>query len=243
MIFYFNGGLDLGNGWPVWGHAILAAICALGAWFAASHFWRASGAFLALVALWATAGAAISHLAFHVASVPPMPAANFMSRGEGRALDLGCGSGRATIMLARARPAVAISALDSLGAGTARLRANLRAAGIDRRVEIVTADMRRIHSADDAYEGVVSAYAIDGLDRDGIRETLHEVARVMKPGGEFLLIIARADAWMRFVYGLLPKFRQVPAGFWPQALGEAGLSISEQGAGPGTAWFLCRNRK
>ncbi|MFX8312614.1 class I SAM-dependent methyltransferase, partial [Acinetobacter baumannii] len=78
------------------------------------------------------------------------------------------------------------------------MRQNVKAAGIDQsRVRVIEADMRKIPAPDNTFNAVISSYAIDHLDRAGIKTALHEVNRVLAPGGDFLLMVIRADAWLK----------------------------------------------
>ncbi len=45
--------------------------------------------------------------------------------------------------------------------------------------------MREVPFAPASFDPIVSAYAVDHLNREGIDRALSEAARVVKPGGEF----------------------------------------------------------
>jgi ubiquinone/menaquinone biosynthesis C-methylase UbiE len=84
-----------------------------------------------------------------------------------------------------------------------RLLANLKAAGVDRRATIETADIRKLPFEAGAFDAIVSAYAIDHLDRKGIDQALSEAARVLKPGGDFLLMVIANEPWAALTFGPL----------------------------------------
>ena len=244
----YLSGYDFGYTWP-WthGHLVLACALAAAALLSRKWLWPWGSAVLFALAAWAIAGFLIVQLVFGFNRMLPMPTPRFLASGQGRVLDLGCGSGRATLMVGLARPAVQLSALDNFSAeyirdnGEDLLRRNLRSGGIESRVQIVRADMRQIPASDGEFDGVVSTYAIDHLNREGSRRTLSEVSRVLKPGGEFLMMIIRADAWLKAAYGpLLIHQRRVGPGFWPGMLQDAGLRVIEEGVSPGSEYFLCR---
>jgi SAM-dependent methyltransferase len=173
-----------------------------------------------------------------------------LAGGRGRVLDVGAGSGRTAIMLSRARPLVQLTALDVFSGlyindnSPELLTRNLRTAGIaPGRVHIVTADMRQMPLANGEFDGVVSTYAIDHLNRRGREQALREVARVLRPQGEFLLAVIQSDLWLKFVYGpLLLHHGFPPREYWCRALPEAGFQIEEEGTTPGSIHFLCRRR-
>ena len=248
MLAYIVSGYDFGYAWP-WthGHLVAGVAFAVLAWWGRRRLpWWGTGV-LATAAGWAFAGFLIVQLVFGFNAPMQMPTNRFLATGKGQVLDIGSGSGRTSIMVGLARPDVEITALDNFSAqyirgnGEDLLRRNLRAAGIDGRVKTLRADMRQIPAPDGSFDGVVSSYAIDHLNREGIERSLGEVRRVMRPGGEFLLMVIKADGWLKFAYGpLLLHSRGVGPDFWKRKLEEAGLTVVEQGQTPGTAYYLCR---
>lgn len=246
---------DFGYSWPwTYGHLYLALVFAALTWFARKRLPGWILAFFGAIAVWGLAGFLIVQLEFRFNLPQLLPTEQFLSDLSRRpapvkVLDIGSGSGRTTIMVALARPGVRITALDNFSAryirdnGPERLKANLRAGGVDEsRVEIVSADMRAIPLPDRSFDGVVSSFAIDHVDRQGIESTLHEVSRVLKPDGEFLLSIIAADGWLKTVYGplLVAHMRRTDAHFWPDKLRDAGLVVVQEGRQPGAKWYLCR---
>ncbi len=122
-----------------------------------------------------------------------------------------------------------------------RLSANLRAAGVEQRTTIQRADMRELPFETASFDAVVSSYAVDHLGRDGIKETLAETARVLKPGGDFLLMVVHKDGWMKLTFGPLVFHTGTrPAGWWADQLRQAGFEIREQGEPPATLYLLAR---
>jgi ubiquinone/menaquinone biosynthesis C-methylase UbiE len=79
-----------------------------------------------------------------------------------------------------------------------RFMKNARIAGVAERAAARVGDMRELPFGDSEFDAVVSSYAIDHLRRDERAKAIAEVARVLKPGGEFLLLIVRVDwkAWL-----------------------------------------------
>ena len=92
-----------------------------------------------------------------------------------------------------------------------------------------------------SFDAIVSAYAIDHLNRPGIQQSLSEAARVLKPGGEFLLMLIGKDPWLRFTFGpLLLHSGTRDGSWWSDRLNEAGFQVNEQGYRPATLYLLAR---
>jgi SAM-dependent methyltransferase len=212
-----------------------------------------------LVTLWAVAGFLIMRFGMDVNGRATLPTQAFLASGSGKVLDMGAGTGRSTLMVLEARPAATVVALDQFGAsykqhfgttgetkslieeGTQKLMANLRAAGVDRRATVQAGDMRDMPLASNSFDAVVSAYAIDHLNRDGIAKALSEASRVLKPGGDFLLILITKEFWIDVAWGpiVLHSHMHGPRA-WEGFLGDAGFKIVEEGTRPGTLYLLAR---
>jgi ubiquinone/menaquinone biosynthesis C-methylase UbiE len=101
--------------------------------------------------------------------------------------------------------------------------------------------MRKLPFEAAAFDAIVSAYAVDHLSRDGIGQALAEAARVVKPGGEFLLILVANDRWAKFAFGpLLSHGGTRGADWWKARAAAAGFEIVEEGTLPATLYLLLR---
>ena len=88
---------------------------------------------------------------------------------------------------------------------------------------------------------VVSAYAVDHVNREGLAKALAEAFRVVKPGGDLLLILISNDRWAKFAYGpMLTHGGTRGAAWWTSRLQEAGFQVLEQGTQPVTLFLLAR---
>jgi SAM-dependent methyltransferase len=247
--------LDFGYPWWLnYGHLALFGVFVL-LTFAA----RAAGAsrpvtlVFGAITLWAGSVALLVFL-FGINRVPPLPTQAFLSAGTGRVLDLGAGTGRSSIMVLAERPRATLVASDLFGSSFAqhfgpgqrpqdRLLANLKLAGVDGRATIETADMLKLPFADAAFDAIVSAYAMDHLGRNGARLALAEAHRVLKPGGDFLLMLVANDGWAKLAFGpLLSHGGTYGAEWWRGAAGAAGFDVREQGSRPVTTYFLLTGR-
>ncbi len=208
---------------------------------------------LGVLTLWAASVALLMYF-FGINRVPPLPTQAFLSSGGGRVLDLGAGTGRSSIMVLKERPQATLVASDLFGNSFTqhfgpgerpqdRLLTNLNAAGVGGRVTIETADMLKLPFADRAFDAVVSAYAMDHLGRNGARVALVEAFRVLRPGGDFLLILVANDGWAKLAFGpLLSHGGTYGAKWWREAAGAAGFDIREEGSRPATTYFLLTRR-
>src|SRR6266849_8441325 len=153
--------------------------------------------FLGVVALWSGAAFLVERFVIDVNGRAALPTQAFLDSGAGRVLDIGAGTGRSSIMVLQARPQATLVALDLFGESfeqhfgrrespQQRLIANLQAAGVEQRPTITTADMRKLPFEPATFDAIVSAYAMDHLNRQGSDQSLTEAARVIKPGGDFL---------------------------------------------------------
>jgi ubiquinone/menaquinone biosynthesis C-methylase UbiE len=121
------------------------------------------------------------------------------------------------------------------------LRSNLRAAGVDARATIQPGDMRRLPFEPASFDAVLSTYAMDHVGRDDSRLAVREAARVLKPGGDFLLMVLAKDVWLNVTFGpLLLHGGLRGAGWWDEALRAAGFAVTESGTQPATLYFLAR---
>jgi SAM-dependent methyltransferase len=243
-------------GYPWWlsyGHLVLFAIAvllfALARWRRWSMWVRVP---LAAFVLWTFAGFLTARFVLGFNERGSLPTESFLRSGSGRILDIGAGTGRSSIMVLEARPQITLVALDQFGdsfehhfgSGLSpqdRLLANLRAAGVDGRVTVQTADMRQLPFGAGEFDAIVSAYAIDHLNSKGIDQSLHEAARVVKPGGEFLLMLVGKEPWVQFAFGpLLSHAGLRDAAWWTSHLEQAGFRVSEQGKRPATLYLLSK---
>src|SRR4051794_32727441 len=244
-------------GYPWWlsyGHLVIfgafAALFAL-AWVLRWPRWEK--VLTGMAVAWAAVAFVIVRFVIDINGPAVLPTSTFLASGRGRVLDLGAGTGRSSIMVLKARPEVSLVALDLFGDSfnrhfgaasetpQARLVSNLNQAGVANRTQVVTADMRQIPFPDATFDAVVSSYAIDHLSRTGIDQTLAETARVLKPGGEFLVMVIGKEPWLKFVFGPLlmhPGTRGEE--WWMDRLRNHSFNVIENGTRPATLYLVAR---
>lgn len=248
-----NPHLDFGYPWWLsYGHLPILAAAALLFVLGYAGRWPKWLLFLsALIGMWAGAAFVIDRCILDINSTPDLPTENFFRPGTGRVLDIGAGTGRSSIMVLKTRPQANLVALDLFGESfeqhfgksetpQQKLLANLKAAGVEQRVRIETADMRKIPFEDASFDAIVSAYAVDHLNRQGSDQALAEAARVLKPGGDFLLMVVGSEPWSTFMFGPLLKHGNRGAEWWTTHVKHAGFEILEQGTRPITLYVLAR---
>jgi SAM-dependent methyltransferase len=207
---------------------------------------------LCLLTLWSSTAFVVQRFGFNANGVPELPTQSFLRSDTGRVLDMGAGTGRSSIMILVSRPQATLVAVDLFAESfeqhfgpspnpQQRLLANLKAAGVDRRATIETADIRKLPFEAGAFDAIVSAYAIDHLDRKGIDQALSEAARVLKPGGDFLLMVIANEPWAALTFG--PLFEHMGSRdvvWWTAHLQQAGFQVHEHGTRPLTLYLVAR---
>ena len=240
---------DFGYHWLIsWGLTIPLALAVGIAAFAA---WRGGPRWITVLAavgiLWTVTGLVLVNVVVGINKPMAMPDARFLSSGSGRVLDAGAGSGRAAIGVLLARPGATLTALDIYegdfgieGNSPERFMANARIAGAAGRAVAQVGDMRQMPFADATFDAVVSSYAIDHLNREGRSKAVAEVARVLKPGGDFLLSIVDAPWWTMLVSPPLAHHAKPDLARWRALLEQHGFAIVDEGTQPMTRYWLAR---
>jgi ubiquinone/menaquinone biosynthesis C-methylase UbiE len=118
---------------------------------------------------------------------------------SGPVLELGCGTGRVTVPLARS--GVPLVGVDLSAPMLDRAKERLRRARLHRRCPLVRGDIRALPFAPDAFSLVAAPYGIlQSLlaDRD-LTATLVSATRVLKPGGRLILeLVADLPSWREY---------------------------------------------
>jgi SAM-dependent methyltransferase len=139
----------------------------------------------------------------------------FSENGCGRILDLGCGSGRHALHLAKAGFSVLGADISMAGLKLAHAWSQEKAASI----RLAQIDMRvGLPFAASTFDGVFSAQVIHHARLDQVRTTIHEIHRILQPGGSaFISVAGRLDE--------SGPFEEIePATYVPQTGSEAGLA-------------------
>ncbi len=116
-------------------------------------------------------------------------------RGDEGVLDVGCGRGLFLISAAKRLKTGKATGIDvwraedlSGNSAEAALR-NAKAENVAGRVKIETADARELPFAADSFDVVVSSLALHNISSSQERtKALHEIARVLKPGGYLAIL-------------------------------------------------------
>jgi len=242
---------DFGYSWPIlWGYlipiALFGGLAGLGLWLGWRR-WLVIGS--SLLASWSLASMVTIH-AFGINAPQRLPTEQFLASGSGRVVDVGAGSGRAAVGLLLARPRVTVTGVDIYSGyygiddnTPERFMVNARIAGVADRAEAIVGDARELPLPTGEYDGVISSYAIDHISRDGIPKALSEAGRILKPGGEFLLMIVNVDWWVLLTSPPMAHHPRANPVRWRTMLETAGFEIVEQGTKPMTFYFLSRKSR
>ena len=226
--------------------AIGVALAALAAW----RRWRPWVTGLAAVIIaWSAAALFVTNITWGINRPMDLPTAQFLEEGAGRVLDVGAGSGRAAVGVLLARPKATVTGMDiydgyyGIDDNTPeRFMKNATIAGAASRADARRGDVRDMPFADGSFDAVVSSYMIDHLRRDDRPKALHEVARVLKQHGEFLLLIVNTDWWTWLVSPPMAHHFRPDAARWRANLNEAGFTGEEEGTQPVTLYWMARKR-
>jgi SAM-dependent methyltransferase len=240
---------DFGYSWSVRYAMLLPLIVAGG--IAAFAAWRSWSRWvivpMAIIALWAAAGIVILNAMLN--RPMPLPTERFLAAGSGRVLDVGAGSGRASIGVLLARPRTTAVGVDiysgywGIDQNTPdRFMKNARIAGVAERAGARVGDMRKLPFGDGEFDAVVSSYAIDHLRRAERPTAIAEVARVLKPGGEFLLMVIRVDWRTWLIAPVLAHHPSQNPEPWRELLQQHGFVVQEEGTPFTTLYFLAKKR-
>lgn len=196
-------GIDGGNIAVPFFAAVQAGLAGAVWWAARRH--KRSVAGLAALASVAAAGSAAGYLY----STGPGKRAVWAElldelalRGDEQILDVGCGRGAVLILAARRLPqGRAVGAdiwrrRDQNGNSRAATERNATTEGVRDRVELVDADARDLPFPAASFDVVVSNLTIHNISGDeGRSRALHEVVRVLRPGGRLRIADPRADRY------------------------------------------------
>ncbi len=116
-------------------------------------------------------------------------------RGNETVLDVGCGHGLLLIGAAKRLPqgkAIGIDLWSQVDQGSnsrdATL-ANAQVEGVADRVEVHDGDMRELPFANNSFDTVIASLAVHNIEsREGRLQAIHEIVRVLKPGGKVALM-------------------------------------------------------
>jgi SAM-dependent methyltransferase len=236
---------DFGYSWSV-RYAMIVPLILAGS-LAAIAAWRSWSRWVFIpvfvVAVWAAVAVVVLNAMLN--SPMRLPTERFLTSGSGRVLDVGAGSGRAAIGVLLARPHTTATGVDIYSGywgiddnTPERFMGNARTAGVGERAAVRVGDMRELPFVDGEFDAVVSSYAIDHLRRAERPKAIAEVARVLKPGGEFLLMIIHVDWKTWLISPLLAHHPSQSPEPWRALLQQNGFDLGEEGTQFTTLYFL-----
>jgi len=149
---------------------------------------------------------------------------------DDRVLDLGCGIGNILIALAErtdfTHPAAGVDVSPDLIRIGER---EIARAGLIDRIELQVAPATRLPFGDGAFDVVLTSHVLKHLDDEALLASFREVARVLRPGGRFLLWEFESSArsallfWSARLSGLPPPFQLRTSAEFSRALRSTGF--------------------
>jgi len=236
-------------GWPLawtygpWIAALVLTAAAVAFQVAAPGYWPVAMALTLLAAVSCAGGLVTRGSGQYEKAV--LPAVDLVTGENKLILDAGCGAGRTTVALGRAYKKDRIVSLDRFdaeyveGGGRALFERNLQIAGINERVRIEVGDLTAMPFADQSFDAVVSAHAIDHLGQQK-EQGLREALRVLKPGGRLLLIVW-VPGWAVFSVVNVLALTLSTKHAWRRMATNAGFILSDEGSFNGI-WFALLKR-
>jgi SAM-dependent methyltransferase len=152
-------------------------------------------------------------------------------KGNEQVLDVGCGLGKTTIGVAKhltTGKATGIdiwSAVEIPGNSSERAYLNAQTEGVQNKVEFKTGNVLSIPFPDNSFDLVTSSSVINNLQGDPAKiKAFHEILRVLRSGGKFLLIEPLRDRWGFLTFTLLGVWMLLPKDKWIALLERAGFT-------------------
>ena len=148
-----------------------------------------------------------------------------------RVLDIGCGTGSLTILIKRLHPEAEVTGLDPDPKALALAARKASKAGVDVRFEPGYSD--ELPHPDGSFDRVFSSFMFHHLGRDAKRATLHEIRRVLRPGGSLHLLdfgppSGRYDGALAWLLHRVEHLRDNLEGRVPVFMRDSGLVDAEE---------------
>ena len=134
--------------------------------------------------------------------IPVMPEVQAKLEQGGSSLDVGCGSGRAAIAIAKAFPKAKVSGYDNHAGSLERARANAKAEGMAKRVTFKVVDAKRMHGP--KFDFITTFDVVhDSADPVGLMKAIR---RSLAPGGTYLMLEMNCSANVNENINFIGKF-------------------------------------
>jgi len=152
-------------------------------------------------------------------------------KGDEQVLDVGCGLGKTAIGVAKHLTTGKVTGIDIWstveipGNSSERAYLNAKIECVQDKVEFKTGNVLSIPFPDNSFDLVTSSSVINNLQGDTAKtEAFHEILRVLRPGGRFLLIEPLRDRWGFLTFTLLGFWMLLTKDRWIALLERAGFT-------------------
>ncbi len=117
---------------------------------------------------------------------------------DGRIVDVGCGPGYLLQLIAKDYPTIKLIGLDLSKEMIERAKANFKLLGLHGRVEFGEGSVDHMPFGDETQDFVVSTFSLHHWTNPVV--SFNEIYRVLKPGGQLLLLDLRRDSRQLFLW-------------------------------------------
>jgi|GEM_PF-189749 demethylmenaquinone methyltransferase/2-methoxy-6-polyprenyl-1,4-benzoquinol methylase len=124
-------------------------------------------------------------------------------KGTEKILEVACGTGRATVELAKLLKKGQLNAIDLTEEMLKKAQKRAKKEGLLDKIEFSVADARNLPFSNEEFDLLYNAYMFDLIDMPDFSTILQEFKRVLKPGGKLILINMSKDKKNKTLYEFL----------------------------------------
>ncbi len=151
-------------------------------------------------------------------------------KGDEQVLDVGCGLGRTTVLVAKHLHEGKVTGVDIwdkryiLLNSPERAYKNAEAEGVRDKVEFKHGNLLKLDFPDNSFDAVTCTFVLNNLDKEKRFLAVSQIRRVLKPNGKLLLIEPLRRPFMFFLFSPFVYFNLTEKGTWLGLLDHVGFT-------------------